>query len=410
VELLALEDFIDPGILNQPDALDPEFIGPIGPVADLDGNILTETELLQNGPSEDLAPQSASEAPFVYGSLTIHLVIGEYEIYESVTYESNQQASSQARYGASANDNAQNSGHTTPNPPLGSGVAGGATVAPTSQFQQTASQAQQQQQSQQQPFNQQTPQGHTGAQHPGYGSYNNYYNNPYYASYMNQYPYSQGAGAYGGGPFGRNNYTGGGPGAHHGYGMPSHSSYDQQSSSPANVSGFGGSSLHDRTPGLGGGLGDYARSGSAQGSNQTGGGFGGMGGGDGFGRSPSGFPSQNTPYGQQSSNQQQQAGANNENDPLKPFGDSKGAGGPSPGLPGRPGSAANQNSGLPPPQGQHAGFGPYSSQFGQSAYSGLGGLGGQHGQHGQGYGGYGGGFSNYGSYGRGGWGGNYGAH
>lgn len=322
-----------------------------------------------------------------------------------------QTTSSQPRYGATAGDNTQHSGHTTPNPTLGSGAAGATTGAPSALLQQPSSQPQQ---SQQQPFNQQTPQGHAGAQHPGYNSFNNYYNSPYYASYMNQYHYGQGAGGYGGGPFGRNNYAAGGPAAHHGYGLPSHSAYDQQSSSPANVGGFGGSSLHDRAPGLGG-LSDYARSGSAQGGSQTGGAFGGMG-GDSFGRSPSGFPNQNTPYGQQSSNQQQQsAGGSAENDPLKPFGDPKVAGGPSPGLPGRPGSATNQTSGLPPPQNQHGGFGPFSSQFGQGAYGSLGGLGGQHGQHGAGgySGGFGSGYTNYGGggYGRGGgWGGNYANH
>jgi len=320
------------------------------------------------------------------------------------------QAASQNRYGTSTSENAQTSGQATPNPPLATGASTVTSGAPSSQLQQSASQAQQQpqsQQQQQQPFNQQTPQGHAGAQHP-YGSYQNYYSNPYYASYMNQYPYSQGAGAYGGGPFGRNNYGGGGP-AHHGYGMPSHSSYDQQSSSPANVGSFGGSSVHERpAPGLGGNLSDYGRSGSAQGGSQTGAGFGSMAGSDSFGRSPSGFPSQNTPYSQQSSTQQQQSGTTSESDPLKPFGDSKAAGGPSPGLPGRPGSAANQNSGLPPPQNQHGGFGPYGSQqFGQGTYGNLGGLGGQHNQSGYGYGG---GFGNYGSYGRGSWGGNYGAH
>lgn len=284
----------------------------------------------------------------------------------------------------------QQSGHTTPNPTLGGPLQAGA---------------------QSQPMHQQP---HTQTQHGAGYPYGNYYNNPYYASYMNQYSYGQGGF---GGPFGKGSIYGG---PHHGYGMSPHSSYDQQSSSPANVGGFGQSSLHDRNAGLGGGLGEYGRSNSTQPSQNQASGAGAFGTSmqDVFGRSQSGFPSQNQPYSQQQSATQQSGAGAAAEDALKPFGDSKNAaGGPSPSSlaqPGRPGSAANQQSGLPPPQ---QGFGGYPGQFnqmqsGQSQYSGLGGLGGhQSNQSHQagGYGGYGGGFGNtYGTYARGGWGGNYG--
>ena len=287
----------------------------------------------------------------------------------------------------------QQSGHTTPNPALGGPHQAG---------------------TQSQPMHQQP---HTQNQHGAGYPYGNFYNNPYYASYMNQYSYGQGGF---GGPFGKGSMYGG---PHHGYGMTPHSSYDQQSSSPANVGGFGQSSLHDRNAGISGGLGDYGRSSSTQPSQTQASAAGTFGTSvqDVFGRSPSGFPSQTQPYGQQQSATQQSGTGAAAEDALKPFGDSKTtAGGPSPSSlaqPGRPGSAANQQSGLPPPQSHQQSFGGYPSPFnqmqsGQSQYSGLGGLGGhQNNQSHQagGYGGYGGGFGNtYGTYGRGGWGGNYG--
>jgi len=199
------------------------------------------------------------------------------------------------------------------------------------------------------------------------------------------------------------------------------------------VGAFGQSSLHGRDSALGGGLGDYARSGSAQPSQSqhttaAGAGFGGL--PEMFSRSQAGGY-QNQPYGQQPGAQQ----TANE-DSLKPFGDSKTGGGPSPsalGQPGRPGSATNNTpgqtsqSGLPPPQSHQQGFGGgYPSHLNQlqggqaNQYGGgLGGLGGAQQQHGaaqqqshqqSGYGQYGGFGGGYGSYNRGGWGTNYGQH
>ncbi|KAK8231753.1 hypothetical protein HDK77DRAFT_453496 [Phyllosticta capitalensis] len=247
------------------------------------------------------------------------------------------------------------------------------------------------------------PHGQTGhgafpyANHP-------YYSSPYYSAYMNQYGGAYGQQGYGA-PFGKGMY--GQP--HHGYGMSPQTTYDAHASSPANVGGFGASSMHGRESALGGGLGDYRASSSQPTQTQqhtaSSGAFGAM--PDVFGRSQGMFPGQTQPYGQQQTASQ----AANE-DSLKPFGD-KAPSGPSPsalGQPGRPGSATNSvgqgaQSGLPPPQ-SHQGFGYPGSGYG------LGGLGGhQAGQsHGGGYGGYGAGFGgSYGNYGRGGgWGGNYG--
>lgn len=201
---------------------------------------------------------------------------------------------------------------------------------------------------------------------------------------------------------------------HHGYGVsPQTTSFDQHSSSPANVSGFGASSIHGRDSGLAGNVEGFGRSGSAQPSQSQqhssggAGAFGSM--PEGFLRSQGSFQGANTAYGQQQSSQQ----SSNE-DALKPFGDSKS--GPSPsalGQPGRPGSATNNasnqgsQSSLPPPQSHQQGFGGYPSQ-----YNVLGGLGGHQGgaQNHQGQYGYTGFGNNYGSYGRGGWGGNYSGH
>jgi hypothetical protein len=310
---------------------------------------------------------------------------------------------------------AQTSGHTTPNPALGAQNPSG----PASQ---------QGQQMHQQP--------HAQPGHAGQYPYNHpYYGSPYYQNYMNQYAGygQQGYGAFGGGK-GMYNQP------HHGYGLSPQASYDQHSSSPANVGGFGQSSMHGRdSAALGSGLGDYGRSGSAQPSQSqhnvsagAGAGFGGL--PEMFTRSQAGGY-QNQPYGQQQGAQQ----TANE-DSLKPFGDSKASGGPSPsalGQPGRPGSATNNTpgqasqSGLPPPQSHQQGFGggAYPSHLNQlqggqgNQYGGgLGGLGGQGGQQhggaqqqshqsGGGYGQYGGfGGAGYGSYNRGGWGTNYGQH
>lgn len=297
---------------------------------------------------------------------------------------------------------AQNSGHTTPNPALSGQLPTGPVSSQTQHMHQQA--------------------GHTQPGHAAGYPYNHpYYGSPYYQNYMNQYGNygQQGYGAFGGGKgmYGQ---------PHHGYGISPQTSFDQHSSSPANVGGFGQSSMHGREGGLGGGLGDYGRSGSAQPSQtqqhnaSAGGGFGGL--PDMFGRSQAAY--QNQPYGQQQGGQQAAS-----EDSLKPFGDSKPGSGPSPsalGQPGRPGSATNNTpgqtgqTGLPPPQSHQQGFGGYPShlnqlQGGQSnQYGGLGGLGGHQGgaQNHQtgGYGGYGSFGGGYGSYNRGGWGTNYGQH
>lgn len=282
----------------------------------------------------------------------------------------------QSRYG-----DAQNSGHNTPAPTMA------AQHHPAAQSQ-----------------HMHQPHGQTGHSGFPYGSHP-YYNSPYYNAYMNQFGGAYGGQGYGA-PFGKGMY--GQP--HHGYGMSPQTTYDAHSSSPANVGGFGASSMHGRDSALGGGLGDYRTSSTQPSQTQqhtaSSGAFGGM--PDVFGRNQGVFPGQNQPYGQQQS--ASQAGAE---DALKPFGEKAGAG-PSPssiGQPGRPGSATNSvgqgaQSGLPPPQSHQQGFGGYpGSQYG------LGGLGGHQGgqSHGGGYGGYGAGFGSYGSYGRGGgWGGNYG--
>ncbi|KAF2872213.1 hypothetical protein BDV95DRAFT_38868 [Massariosphaeria phaeospora] len=310
---------------------------------------------------------------------------------DSAFPQSQQQPQAQTRY-----NEAQNSGHTTPNPALGAQHPTG----PASQSQHMH-----------QPPSQPGPTGSYPYNHPYYGS-------PYYANYVNQfgnYGQQQGYGGFGGkGMYGQ---------PHH-YGMSPQNSFDQQhSSSPANVGGFGTSSMHARDS-LAGGLNDYARSVSAASQNQHNptagaGGFGGL--PEMFGRTQGGYTNQNSAYGQQGG---QQGG--NE-DSLKPF-DSK-SGGPSPSAlaqPGRPGSATNNAAGQSgqgglPQQSHQQGFGGYPSHMNQlqqggqqgSQYGGLGGLGhqggggGSHQQQSGGYGNYGG-FSGYGSYNRGGWGGNYG--
>jgi len=299
-----------------------------------------------------------------------------------------QQQQAQGRY-----NDAQNSGHNTPNPTLG----GQQPTGPSSQSQHMHQQH---------------------AAHPGHNNnypYNHpYYGSPYYANYMNQY------GGYGQG--GYSNFGMGKYGQPNHYGMSPQASFDQHSSSPANVGGFGASSMHGRDSALGGGLGDYGRSASGASQNQhnaTAGsaGFGGL--PDVFGRSQGGYGGQNS-YGQQQTGQQ---GSND--DALKPFNDSK-SGGPSPSAlgaqPGRPGSATNNTAGGQGglPQGSHQqGFGGGYPNHGQgNQYGGLGGLGHQGGHQGAGshqqgsygnYGGFGGGGYG-GSYNRGGWGNTYGQH
>lgn len=289
---------------------------------------------------------------------------------------------SQSRY-----NEAQNSGHTTPNPALG----GQHPAGPASQ--------------------QHMPQPHAQPGHSAAYPYNHpYYSSPYYASYMNQFG-NYGQGGYGGGFGGKGMY-----GQPHHYGMSPQASFDQHSSSPANVGGFNTSSMHGRDSGLGGGLSDYGRSASGASQSQhaaTAGGIGGF--PDVFGRSQ-GYPNQNSSYGQQQTGPQ-----SGSEDSLKPFGDSK-SGGPSPSAlgqqPGRPGSATNNTPGASgqglPPQSHQQGFGGYPGHLGgqQNQYGGLGGLGHQGAGNHQagGYGSYGGFGGGYGSYNRGGWGTNYGQH
>ncbi|KAI2621161.1 hypothetical protein GGR54DRAFT_91035 [Hypoxylon sp. NC1633] len=301
-----------------------------------------------------------------------------------------QSGAQQTRYGgAAATADSHNSGHNTPNP-IGQGgqQAAGQTNQPQSNLHQ-------------QPHNNQFPYSHP------------YYSSPYYAQYMSQY----GAGY--GGPYSK----GGVYGQPHQYGMTPQGPYDH-GSTPA-TSGFGQSSFPSRDSGLGSNVDNYGRAGSVQ-SGAPGGlggssGFGGM--HDTFGRG-SGYPSQ---AGQSFSTPNAPASnTGSGNDDLKPYGDSKVAGGPSPslGAAARPGSAANTapaGSGLPPPQSAQqgmGGYGGYPNHLGhgahgnQSAGSGYG-ISGNAGQgHGNTpYGGYAGnqGFGNYygGRQNQQGWGGNY---
>jgi hypothetical protein len=171
------------------------------------------------------------------------------------------------------------------------------------------------------------------------------------------------------------------------YGQPGQQySYDQHSSSPANVGSYGGREAM------------YGRSGSAQPSEAqqsapTGHGYGGM--PDPFGRTSSGF-------GQTQALSQQHNAHQGSEDPAKPTG-------PSPSMQGgRPNSTVNNSQGQQgsfPPQSQHAGqqaFGAYP-QYG----GGFGNFSGQQSAAHQssGYGGYGSNaFSSYGGYGGGrGW-------
>ena len=330
------------------------------------------------------------------------------------------------RYGQTTE--AQASGNSTPNPSL----------------------AGQQQPNQPHQMLQQQTQGQAGGQHYPYGhpyhypsqyySYmNQVSNHPYgrerpmfddvrryddqYLTQNTQFGYGGGQGGYGGGPFGG---AGGKQGmygqAHQGYGMNPQTSFDQHSSSPANAGAFGQQSASGRDSAATGGLGNYARSGSAQPSdNQQYSGSGANNHGsapDVFVRSSSGYPGQNSGLG---SAMGQQGG--NE-DSLRGYNDSsKVPGGPSPALGqpgGRPGSAANVpgQSGLPPPQGQNQGQQGYGGYMGHQMHgqqgsqygAGPGGLGGHHQYGGQnhqagGYGGYGAGYgtSSYGNSNRGGW-------
>ncbi len=353
----------------------------------------------------------------------------------------------------------QTSGNSTPNPAI-----------PSQQQQNQPQQAHQM-------LQQQQAQGQSGGQHSTYPYGHPYFASPYYSAYMSQvsaHPYGRerpmyddvrrydeqylthnpqfyNGGSHGGygGPFG-----GAGAGKqgmygqpHQGYGIsPQQNSYDQHSSSAANVGGFAQQqSAPGREAAVSGSLTNYGRSGSAQPSESqpqySGSGAGTYGNmPDVFARSGSGFPGQGQGLNQQVS---AQSGAND--DSARGYGDSTKVpgGGPSPALgqPGvRPGSAVNAmqgQTGQPPPQNQNQqsqqGYGGYPGhvnhqmhQHGQQASQyGVGppggGLGGHHGSgaqqthQGSGYGAYGAaagafGGSYYGGNNRGGWGGNYGAH
>lgn len=327
------------------------------------------------------------------GSSAPNRGFGGYDASRNENLSQYPQSGAQTRYGAAASES-HNSGHNTPNP-IGQGgqQASGQTNQPQSNLHQ-------------QPHANQYPYSHP------------YYSSPYYAQYMSQYGGGYGQGGYGGGPYGK----GGVYGQPHQYGMSPQGPYDHNSS-PA-TSGFGQSSLGGRDSGVGSSVDNYGRAGSAQsGAPGLGGsGFGGI--HDTFGRG-SGYPSQ----GVQQFNAPNAPASNtgSGNDDLKPYGDSKVAGGPSPSLAAaaRPGSATNTTpagSGLPPQQSAQQGMGGYGGypnhlnhglHGNQSAGSGYG-LGGSGGQgHGNSpYAGYGGnqGFGNNFYAGRqqqGGWGGNY---
>lgn len=339
-----------------------------------------------------------------------------------------------SRYGQGTE--AQTSGQSTPN-----------TTAPNQQPPQ--SQPGQSMQQQGQAGSQQHggyPYGHPSyAYGSPYGYYNQHVSNhPYgrdrpmfddvrryddqYLTHNPQFGYGGNQGAYGGGPFG------GGAGGKQGmYGQPHQgypqSAYDQHSSSPANVGGFGQHTAPSRDGGpTSAGLGNYGRTGSthpAEGQQAYGasGGYGNV--PDVFGRSQSGYPGSNH---QQQGGQQGGSGNTNANeDSLRAYDPaSKGPNGPSPALGqpggGRPGSAVSGMQQNAPPQGHgqsQQGFGGYPGQHqmhGQQA-SGYGaspgGLGGHHQSGGQshqgsGYGAYGAGFGSYYGNNRGGWAGNYG--
>jgi len=300
-----------------------------------------------------------------------------------------------SRYPGAASADAHNSGHNTPNP-VGQNQ------------QQTSTQGTQPQSN----LHQQQPSYPYQQQHP-------YYGNPYYSSFMNQ-PYGgYGQTGYAGGPYGK----GGVYQQAHQYGMSPQGPFDH--SSTAATTGFGQSTVASRDSGLSSGINDFSRSGSAQQSGApaglNSGGFGGV--HDSYGRG-SGFPSQggqnfnagNTPTTNPSS------GA----DDLKPYGDSKTAGGPSPSLAAaaRPGSTTNATpagSGLPPPQSaqQSIGYGGYPGHLGQGLHGGqTGGSYGLGGSSSQGHGnnpygayagnqGFGGSYYNRQGHQGGGWGGNY---
>ncbi|KAK3688295.1 hypothetical protein B0T22DRAFT_439847 [Podospora appendiculata] len=270
----------------------------------------------------------------------------------------------------------------------------------------------------------QNSQTHAGQQPQDYAQQYNqhpYYTNPYYSAYMNYQGGGYNQGGYGA-PYGKAgvnyqpNQYGMSPQGPHGYGT-----------SPAGT--FGQSTLH-RESGVSAGLGDYGRATSVQAGQQPalgGSGFGGV--HETYGRGASAYQSQAGHYvpGAQPGSVPAVA------DELKPFGDAKVAGGPSPslGAAARPGSAANNvpsQTGLPPSQSNQQsglggmgygypshvqGHGLHGNQSGAAGY-GMSASGAQGQGHQNSYGAYGGqnfGAGNY--YGAGGqppnrpWGNNY---
>ena len=337
----------------------------------------------------------------------------------------------QGRFGATSE--AQNSGHSTPNPPIGQQGHGQGQAHQTHQMGQAH--------------------GQGAGHHGGYPYGGSPYYSPYYAQYMNQvshhsygrdrpmfddvrrldeqylthnhqFGYGANQGGYGSGPYGASGKYGQ---PHQGFGMSPQSSYDPHSASSANVGGYGQQPHSMAGRDGSSGLGAYGRTSSTQpsdGQQQHGsGGFGGI--PDVFGRSHSGYSGQNS---------QQQSGQQSGNDdPSRGFGDaSKATSGPSP-VPGqagaRPGSATNNapnQGGFANSQGQgQQGYNGYPAQMshqmhGQHSHYGAGfGGTGQHqsggqnhqgSQYGGAHGAYGAGFGGnyYGNSSRGGWNGSYG--
>jgi hypothetical protein len=338
--------------------------------------------------------QQTSQAPQDSG-LAARAGFGGYGASQGDLASQYPQSANQSRFGTAVAQD-PNSGNTTPNP-----TAQGQQPTAPSHPQGLAGQHQQQQQQQQQ-------------QHG-----NQFYNQPYYGQFYSNYMNQYGGYGQGGFPYGK---AGGLYGQPHHYGMSQQQTPFEHGSSPA--TGYPQSSLHrNDSGGVGSGLGDYGRAGSAQSGAQPGlggAGFGGM--HDTFGRGGS--------YGTQASqsfNAPATQPAATSAEKLEPYGDAKAASGPSPSLVGaRPGSATNtgpSQGGLPPPQSAQPsmGYGGYPSHLqghgglhgAQSAATGYG-MGAGSGQAHQNspysaYGGFGGN-SYYGSGGprHGGWGSNYG--
>lgn len=334
--------------------------------------------------------QQTSQAPQDSG-LAARAGFGGYGASQGDLASQYPQSANQSRFGTAVTQD-PNSGNTTPNP-----TAQGQQPPAPSHPQGLAGQHQQQQQ-----------------QHG-----NQFYSQPYYGQFYSNYMNQYGGYGQGGFPYGK---AGGLYGQPHHYGMSQQQTPFEHGSSPA--TGYPQSSLHrNDSGGVGSGLGDYGRAGSAQSGAQPGLGGAGFGGiHDTFARGGS--------YGAQagqSFNAPVAQPAASSAEKLEPYGDAKAASGPSPSLVGaRPGSATNtgpSQGGLPPPQSAQPGmgYGGYPSHVqghgglhgAQSAATGYG-MGAGSGQAHQNspysaYGGFGGN-SYYGSGGprHGGWGSNYG--